>query len=52
MILTSGFGPSIGRVFGGYVQFAGRAPRSDYWWFALLGIAVALIGLIPDFGTL
>lgn len=47
MKLASGFGPSIGRIFNGYVQFSGRAPRSDYWWFALLSLGVTMIELVP-----
>ena len=48
MNLTSGFGPSIGRVFNGYGRVTGRSPRSDYWWFALLGLGVGLIALMPN----
>ncbi len=31
-----------------YVTFSGRARRSEYWWFALLGGGVNLIAAIVD----
>jgi uncharacterized membrane protein YhaH (DUF805 family) len=41
------FADSIRTVFGKYVDFSGRARRSEYWWFALfsaiLGIVVGII---------
>ncbi len=38
------FGQAIKRFFKNYVNFNGRASRSEFWWAAL---AVALIELIP-----
>ncbi|WGH79516.1 DUF805 domain-containing protein [Jannaschia ovalis] len=30
-----GFSESVRHVLGNYVTFAGRAPRSEFWWFQL-----------------
>jgi uncharacterized membrane protein YhaH (DUF805 family) len=42
---------AIASVFRKYADFTGRAPRSEYWWFALLIWAVfgalAVLQLIP-----
>jgi uncharacterized membrane protein YhaH (DUF805 family) len=42
-----GFGEAIRICLSKYVDFNGRAPRSEYWWFVLfallVGIATALI---------
>lgn len=37
-----------------YAVFSGRAPRSEYWWFALFNLVVVVITLAIDavfFGT-
>lgn len=39
---------AIASVFRKYVDFTGRAPRSEYWWFGLLlWIVIALISVLP-----
>lgn len=41
------FGNSVSICFRKYVDFHGRAPRSEYWWFVLFGfICVVVIGII------
>ena len=35
-------------VFGNYFNFHGRARRSEYWWFYLLSMVVAITALIFD----
>lgn len=51
------FGQSIKHVFRNYVDFRGRASRSEFWWFylfmtivsgALYGISMAGIASSPD----
>jgi uncharacterized membrane protein YhaH (DUF805 family) len=37
-----GFGNSIARCFARYVQFSGRAPRAEYWYFTLFTTLVSL----------
>jgi len=34
------FGSSIAICFQKYVDFSGRAPRAEYWWFTLFNIIV------------
>ena len=34
------FGQAIGSVFNNYANFSGRACRSEYWYFVLLGFLV------------
>lgn len=42
-----GFGEAVRRCLRGWITFSGRAPRSEYWWFALFQILVWIaIGLI------
>lgn len=31
-----------------YANFSGRAPRAEYWWFALLYLAISLFALAAD----
>ncbi|WEO77921.1 DUF805 domain-containing protein [Cryobacterium sp. SO2] len=39
---------AIKSVFRKYVDFTGRAPRSEYWWFGLLlWVVIALISALP-----
>lgn len=53
-----GFGEAIKVCFGKYATFAGRARRSEFWWFALFNIIVSavlnvvdnLIGFVIRFG--
>lgn len=41
------FGESVKTCFKKYVNFKGRARRSEYWWFALLNyiLSIAIYGL-------
>ncbi|HHS89376.1 MAG TPA: DUF805 domain-containing protein [Rhodobacteraceae bacterium] len=44
------FAESIRSCFRQYVTFSGRAPRSEYWWFALfLLLGNLLFGMIDGF---
>ena len=40
------FAESIQTCFNKYFDFSGRAPRSEYWWFALLGLGLSFIPVI------
>ena len=52
-----GFGEAISSVLKNYVNFSGRAARSEYWWWALflfiLVIATAIIDMLafPGFSA-
>ena len=48
---------AVGSFFGNYTNFSGRAPRSEYWWCALLlllsyillylvTVAIGIVGLV------
>jgi len=37
------FGQSIAVCFSKYVDFKGRASRSEYWWFALFYVIVTIV---------
>lgn len=37
------FGQAIKSGFNNYVNFSGRAPRSEYWYWTLFGLIVAII---------
>ncbi|MCU0762682.1 MAG: DUF805 domain-containing protein [Hydrogenophaga sp.] len=43
------FGEAIKVCFGQYARFAGRASRSEYWWWVLfvvlVSLALALVGM-------
>lgn len=41
------FGQAIKRFFQGYVQFSGRASRSEFWWAMLFSFLVSLVAQIP-----
>jgi uncharacterized membrane protein YhaH (DUF805 family) len=41
--MTMTFGQSVKHVFSNYVNFKGRASRSEYWWFYLFCVLVALV---------
>ena len=45
MQFKSGFVASMERFFTNYVGFTGRAPRSDYWWPALVSFLVSLLAI-------
>ena len=40
------FAESIQTCFNKYINFEGRASRSEYWWFALLGFGLSFIPVI------
>ncbi len=40
------FADSIKTCFNKYIDFSGRASRSEYWWFALLGFGLSFIPVI------
>ena len=42
------FGTSIATCFSKYVNFQGRASRSEFWWFALFLFLVYFIAIIID----
>lgn len=37
------FGQAVKRFFTKYADFTGRASRSEYWWWALFSILVAIV---------
>jgi uncharacterized membrane protein YhaH (DUF805 family) len=42
------FSEAIGSVFRNYATFSGRAPRSEYWYYVLFTILVAMATGIVD----
>ncbi|MEM7439206.1 MAG: DUF805 domain-containing protein [Pseudomonadota bacterium] len=47
-----GFGEAIKTCFSKYVDFSGRAPRSEFWWFVLFGIICSVVLQIVDVSVL
>ncbi|HKH00969.1 MAG TPA: DUF805 domain-containing protein [Bradyrhizobium sp.] len=43
-----GFTEAIASVFRNYATFSGRAPRSEYWYFALFAFLVGVATSIVD----
>ena len=43
---------AVGTFFEKYFHFSGRAPRSEYWYFILFQIILAVIAVIVDMGVL
>ncbi len=43
-----GFGEAIKTVLGKYATFAGRAPRSEYWWWVLFVFILMICLQIVD----
>jgi uncharacterized membrane protein YhaH (DUF805 family) len=43
-----GFTEAISSGFSNYVGFAGRASRSEYWYWTLFAIIVALVAIVID----
>jgi uncharacterized membrane protein YhaH (DUF805 family) len=43
-----GFGGAIARCFSKYVDFTGRAPRSEYWWWHLFYWLAVVVLLMLD----
>jgi uncharacterized membrane protein YhaH (DUF805 family) len=49
-----GFGAAVSAGFANYVNFSGRAPRSEYWYWVLFTIIVSIVASAIDsfvFGT-
>jgi uncharacterized membrane protein YhaH (DUF805 family) len=47
-----GFGEAIASCFRKYANFSGRAPRSEYWWWALFIVLVTFgVELVAGFLT-
>jgi uncharacterized membrane protein YhaH (DUF805 family) len=44
-----GFGEAISSGFSNYVNFDGRAPRSEYWFWTLFVILVSIVAQVIDF---
>jgi uncharacterized membrane protein YhaH (DUF805 family) len=42
------FGEAISSVFRNYVTFSGRAPRSEFWYWALFNLIVSVIAMVID----
>ena len=42
------FGQAVQSVLTKYVEFSGRARRSEYWWFTLFSVAVSIVFSIID----
>ena len=38
-----GFVQAVKACLGKYVEFGGRAPRSEFWWFALFQVIVLVV---------
>src|SRR6516165_9783589 len=43
-----GFGEAISSGFKNYVNFTGRAPRSEYWFWILFYVIVSVVTLVID----
>ncbi len=41
-----GFMEAVKSVFSRYVDFQGRSPRSEYWWFSLFVILFVLVMML------
>ena len=46
------FTEAVKTCFSKYVDFTGRAPRSEYWWWVLFVIIVSVVLSIVDFSVL
>ena len=46
--MRGGFGEAIGRCFGNYANFSGRATRAEYWWFVLFLVIGSIVFAILD----
>src|SRR5258708_40203898 len=42
------FGDAISSVLRNYVTFSGRAPRSEYWYWALFILIVSVVAMAVD----
>ena len=43
-----GFGQAVSTCLSKYVDFQGRALRSEYWWFALFNFLLTIVATIID----
>jgi uncharacterized membrane protein YhaH (DUF805 family) len=43
-----GFGQAVRTCLGNYAVFAGRARRSEYWWFTLFGLLASAAAAVLD----
>jgi uncharacterized membrane protein YhaH (DUF805 family) len=43
-----GFGDAIASVFGNYATFSGRAPRSEFWYWALFNFIASIVAVGVD----
>ena len=43
-----GFGQAVSSSLAKYVTFAGRAPRSEYWYFYLFFLISVIVGVVLD----
>ena len=43
-----GFGEAISSGFSHYVNFSGRAPRSEFWYWTLFGFILSIIANVVD----
>ena len=46
------FMEAVKTCFSKYVDFTGRAPRSEFWWWVLFVIIVSVVLNIIDYGVL
>jgi len=46
-----GFGEAIQSGFRNYVGFSGRAARSEYWYWVLFAVLLAIVGRIIDYAV-
>lgn len=44
-----GFASAVTTCLGKYGTFSGRARRSEFWWFALLGLLAGAVATVLDF---
>ncbi len=47
-----GFADAVRTCLSKYVDFQGRAMRSEFWWFALFNIIVQIVTSVVDRGVL
>jgi uncharacterized membrane protein YhaH (DUF805 family) len=47
-----GFADAVRTCLSKYVDFQGRAMRSEFWWFALFNIIIQVITSVIDHGVL
>ncbi len=44
-------GAAVRRFFGKYATFSGRASRSEYWWWVLIGVVIGIVlSLLGEIG--